>query len=391
MKLIMIAFLFLSAGLSAQQLYTMPEGTQSRVSSFENLNGLKGEGGKSNKGAKGHAFEPLKAGESKTLLDTRSAGIINRIWCTVDDRSFTMLRSLRLRIYWDGSEKPAVDAPLGDFFCAGLGRPVAFQSAMFTNPEGRSFNCYIPMPFKNGARVILTNEGNKDLNSLFFDIDFTEMENAPKAMLYFHACWNRALKSATGKDFELLPAIRGQGRFLGVNLGVNIDSVYGHTWWGEGEIKMYIDSDSTNPSINGTGSEDYIGTGWGEGQFTQQYQGCTVADGKNRQYAFYRFHIPDPVYFHHNFRVTIQELGGGMDGEVKALQARGVSLIPVSVAGGHDFIKLLEAPKKLTDPDFPKGWVNFYRSDDYSATAYFYLDKPQSNLKDLAPVAERVQ
>src|SRR5580700_10691160 len=160
-KLVVVVGLFfsLARNINAQELYKMPEGAQSRVSSFENLNGQKGGGALSNKGAKGNAFAPVKAGETKTLLDIYSAGIINRIWCTISDRSPAMLRSLRLRIYWDGSTKPAVDVPFGDFFCAGLGRPAAFQSAMFSDPEGRSFICYIPMPFKSGARITLTNEG----------------------------------------------------------------------------------------------------------------------------------------------------------------------------------------------------------------------------------------
>ena len=383
--------LFSSGKISAQELFAMPKGAESAVSSFENLNGLKGQGGKSNTGAKGHAFESLKAGESKTLLDIRSAGIIQRMWVTIDDRTPMMLRSLRLRMYWDGADKPAVDVPFGDFFCVGLGRPVAFQSALFTNPEGKSFNCYIPMPFKKGARVVLSNENSADLNLLFFDIDFTRLAEPPKDMLYFHACWNRSIHSVPGKDFELLPTIMGKGRFLGVNVGVNVDSSYAQTWWGEGEVKFYIDGDSAHPTINGTGSEDYIGTGWGEGSFAHLYQGCTIADGPKGQYAFYRFHIPDPIYFQDHFKAAIQEMGGGFNDQVKTIKAKGVPLTPVSLSGEHEFTMLMGKPQSLSDGDFPKGWVNFYRVDDYSATAYFYLDKPVSNLKELAPVKERIK
>jgi hypothetical protein len=298
---------------------------------------------------------------------------------------------LRLRMYWDGEDKPAVDVPFGDFFCTGLGHLIPFQSALFTDPEGRSFNCYIPMPFKKRAKVVLTNESSTDLNLLFFDIDYSVLDKPQEDLLYFHACWNRSIHSAPGKDFEILPEIKGKGRFLGVNIGVNVDPAYGQTWWGEGEVKMYIDGDKKYPTINGTGSEDYIGTGWGEGLFTNLYQGCTLADTAKKQYAFYRFHIPDPIYFENNFKAAIQEIGGGGTDEVKGLQAKGVSLIPVTVATGHDFSMLLAHPKALTDSDFPKGWVNFYRVDDYSATAYFYLDRPESKLKDLAPVAERIK
>lgn len=386
-----LMMLFSAEKISAQELFIMPRGAESAVSSFENLNGLKGEGGKSNQGAKGHAFESLKAGESKTLLNIPSPGIIQRMWFTIDDRTPEMLRSLRLRMYWDGADRPAVDVPFGDFFCVGLGKPVAFQTALFTNPEGRSFNCYIPMPFKKGAKVVLSNESDKNLNLLFFDIDFTRLAELPKDMLYFHACWNRSIHSVPGKDFDLLPTIKGKGRFLGVNVEVNVDSSYGQTWWGEGEVKFYIDSDSAHPTINGTGAEDYIGTGWGEGKFIHSYQGCTAADGPKGQYSFYRFHIPDPIYFQDHFKAAIQEMGGGFRDEVKAIKAKGVPLIPVSVSGEHEFTMLMGKPQSLSDSNFPQGWVNFYRVDDYSATAYFYLDKPVSNLKELASVKERIK
>jgi len=390
--LLLSALLFVASRLSAQELYTMPKGVQSRVSSFENIKGEKGAGGKTNQGAKGNAFESLKAGESKTLLSVHSAGVIQRMWFTINDRSYAMLRSLRLRMYWDGEDKPAVDVPFGDFFCAGLGHVVAFQSALFADPEGRSFNCYIPMPFKKGAKVVLTNESSSNLDLLFFDIDYNILDKPQDDMLYFHACWNRSNNNGEiGHDFELLPQIKGRGRFLGVNVGINVNPGYGASWWGEGEVKMYIDGDKRYPTINGTGSEDYIGTGWGEGTFAQQYQGCLVADTAKKQYAFYRFHIPDAIYFEDNFKATIQQIGGGTKEEVISMQAHGIPYKMVTVSGEHDFTRLLDHPVALNDANFPKGWVNFYRLDDYCATAYFYLDKPADKLKELAPVGERVK
>jgi len=379
--------------LHAQELFTMPANVQSRVSSFENISGIKGNGGKTNKSAKGNAFESLKAKQSKTLFDVKGAGIIQRMWFTVNDRSVKMLRSLRLQMFWDGASKPAVDVPFGDFFGVGLGKTVAFQSALFTNPEGRSFNCYVPMPFKTGGKVVLTNESDTDLPLLFFDIDFVKLQTPANDMLYFHAYWHREITAAPEKDFELLPSVEGKGRFLGVNVGVIADSSYGNTWWGEGEVKMYIDGDRQFPTINGTGTEDYIGTGWGQGTFTNLYQGCTIADVKTRQYAFYRFHIPDHIYFYKDFKATIQKIGGGDDETVKQLQQKGVLLKPVSVSGDSSFTRLFElkAAMSLQDKSFPKGWVNFYRVDDYSATAYFYLDKAVSNLPELAAVSERIK
>jgi len=389
MKIYAIALLLAVTNLTAQELYQVPPGAHSRVSSFENLNGVKGKGGMSNATAKGHAFESLKAGESKTLLDIHGAGKIQRIWCTINDRSPKMLRSLRLQMYWDGAGKPAVDVPFGDFFAAAL-QPVAFQSALFSNPEGRSFNCIIPMPFRTAAKVVLTNESSQDLELLFFDIDYITLPALSPGDLYFHACWSRTRNAPVGEDAVLLPKVTGRGRLLGLSVGVNVNPVYGSTWWGEGEVKAWLDGDTKYPTINGTGAEDYIGTGWGEGAFAHQYQGCLVADGQKNQYAFYRWHIPDAIYFDKDCKVSIQQIGGYFADSVIALQARGVPLKPVSLAGPSGFRGLFEpgqegALSKAVHAD----WLNFYRSDDYAATAYFYLDRPSDDLPSLARVEDR--
>ena len=163
----------------------MPKGVESRASTMENPNGVKGNGGRTNAGAKGSAFTDLKAGDSKSLLDIGTAGIVQRIWVTIDDRSPEMLRSLRLRMYWDGAAKPAVDVPFGDFFCAALGQPVAFQSAFFSNPEG--LIAYIAK-HPVGARV------RPDMKVVFFD----EWEK-PKARLKGAAGILRALTALAEK------------------------------------------------------------------------------------------------------------------------------------------------------------------------------------------------
>ena len=383
--------IFLIKGTFAQNLYMLPENFKSSsLSSFENLNGIKGEGGKTNKSAKGNAFEGLKSMESKTLLEVEGPGIVQRMWFTVRDRSPEMMRSIRLRIYWDGESKPAVDVPFGDFFGYGLSEVVRYESALFSNPEGRSFNCMIPMPFRLAARVVITNESAKNIPEVFFDIDFIKLDKLEEDALYFHAFWTRQKTSELGVDFEFLPEIEGKGRFLGVNIGVNADPVYGNTWWGEGEVKMYIDNDEEFPTINGTGTEDYIGTAWGQGEYTNLYQGCTLADDSARQYAFYRFHIPDIIGFHQNFSASIQQIGGGMRDLVRTLLTNDVKLEPISLASSNGFRRLLDDPKDIFDEDFPFGWVNFYRIDDYSATSYFYLDKPSTRLSELPEVSERL-
>ena len=156
------------------------------------------------------------------------------------------------------------------------------------------------------------------------------------------------------------------------------------------EAATTIDNDDEFPTINGTGTEDYIGTAWGLGQFTNLYQGCTVAKDSTKQYAFYRFHIPDIIGFHENFRASIQQIGGGMRDQVRSLLKNDVKLEPVSLASVNGFTRLYENPKDIFDEDFPYGWVNFYRIDDYSATSYFYLNKPSTGLSELPEVADRL-
>lgn len=388
--LFLLSFLFISHIISAQQLYEMQSGVQSKLSSFENMNGVKGSGGKTNKTAKGNAFEFMKPGETKSLLNVNGEGTIQRIWLTTNLNAVN-LRSLRLQIFWDGETKPAVDVPMGDFFCNNLGKTVPFQSALFSSGEGRSFNCYVPMPFRKSAKVLMINEG-KETVMLFYDIDFM-MGRVSKEALYFHAYWTRENSGKAGDDFVMLPKVKGKGRFIGVSVGLNSDSSYGKTWWGEGEVKIYLDGDSQFPTINGTGSEDYIGSAWGLGTFTNFYQGCTVASDSLRQYVFYRLHIPDAIYFNTDIKVVIQQIGGGDTKQVRELIKKGANLKPVTVALESSFVRLFEEKDypAVTDEKFPNGWVNFYRIDDYSSVSYFYLDKPSTNLPPLAPVAIRTK
>ena len=374
----------------AQSLYEMPANPQSRLSSFENPNGIKGNGGKTNKTAKGNAFENMEPGETKKLLDIKGEGTIQRIWLTID-HSAVKLRSLRLQFFWDDSNKPAVDVPLGDFFGYNLGKQITFQSALFSSGEGRSYNCYIPMPFKKAAKVLLINEGTERVK-LFYDIDFL-LQKLPLNTLYFHAYWNRQQSGQLGDDYILLPKVEGKGRFLGVSVGLNTDTSYSKSWWGEGEVKMYLDGDTKYPTINGTGAEDYIGSAWGLGTFNNWYQGCTIASDSTGQFNFYRWHILDAIYFNKDIKVTIQQIGGWMKEDIKRLYQRGVNFKAITVDGPAGFTRLLdmENPPLLTDPAFPEGWVNFYRIDDYSSVGYFYLDKPASSLSSLPPLNVRLK
>lgn len=365
----------------AQDWYKMPAGTETRWSSFENPTAAKGKGGSENKNAKGHPSEMFAPGEVKTLLNVSGAGVIQRMWMTISDRSPQTLRGIKIEMFWDGATTPAVSVPIGDFFGLAHGRKVAFQNALFSDPEGRSFTSYIPMPYKKGARIILVNEGNVTVN-LFYDVNFQAVKSHGSDVLYFHAYWNRIEKTELAKDFVILPSVKGKGRFLGTNMGFITHPLYEKSWWGEGEVKIYTDGDGDLPTLNGTGTEDYIGTGWGQGLFTHQFQGCLVADETSRQWAFYRYHIPDPVYFNNSCKVAIQIMGGEMTDNVRRYANNGAPLIPVTVAAEKEFVKLFEqkSASQLNDASFPKGWTNFYRSDDVCSTAYFYLDAPVNGL-----------
>jgi len=387
------ATLFVFMQSRAQSLlYQFDNNTiSSNWSSPENLNGNKGKGGAENGTAKGHAFDAIDAGATKSLLDVQGTGIINRIWITIDDRSPEMLRSLKVEIFWDGEAKPAVSVPFGDFFATALSKTATFQNSLFASPEGRSFVCHIPMPFKNGAKVVVVNESAKKLAHIFFDIDFQRLKTWQPGFMYFHAYWHRDTATTVGQDFELLPAITGKGRYLGASIGINSNPVYGDAWWGEGEVKMFTDGDNTLPTIVGTGTEDYIGTGWGQGQFVNNYSGCLISDSKQKQWAYYRYHVPDPIFFNSAMRVTLQQVGGNSVDKVAALVKSHVNLVPVSIDNNKGFHQIYKKDGvALGAGEASDGWVNFYRSDDVSSTAYFYLDKPSSTLPPLQPLAIRV-
>jgi len=367
-----------SAG-AANTLYVLPDGIETRWASAENWAGERGGGGKKNWGRKGSPSFRLQPGMEKTLMEiSGTSGMVRRIWMTINRRTPQTLRGIRIDMYWDGQSKPAVSAPLGDFFCHGLGRMAKFDSALFSSPEGKSFNCCIPMPFKQGAKIVVTNESKTGV-VMFYDVDYTLGDNFGTDSLYFHAHWRRENPTTLQKDYHLLPHVTGSGRFLGVNVGVIADTEeYFKSWWGEGEVKVYLDGDSDYPTLCGTGTEDYIGTGWGQGQYATLYQGCHLADWDKMQYCFYRWHVPDPVYFRKDIRITIHQIGYASEKEARQMKDAGKTIY------------------RATGPELQKANLNaggniglFEREDDWSSCAYFYLDSPTSNLPELASLDQR--
>lgn len=363
-----------------ESLFVIPNGVQTRWASPENWGAEKGAACATNDGRKRSAWFRLPAGETRELLDLNGvSGVVRRFWVTIEDRTPSMLRGLRLDMYWDGAVTPAVSAPLGDFFGCGLGRLARLHAALFASPEGRSFTCYVPMPFRTGARIVVTNESGRDLPQFYFDVDCTLGDQHPAEVGYFHAHWRRENPTRLMRDYELLPRVTGRGRFLGVNVGVIANTRrYFRSWWGEGEVKVYLDGDTDHATLCGTGTEDYIGTGWTQGQYSDLYQGCHIADHDNYQYCFYRLHVPDPIWFQSDIRATIQQIGCWDTVSLPQMHAAGERL-----QLGHDQV---DVAARIADT--PAGI--FEREDDWSSCAWFYLDRPENGLPPLAPVAERV-
>ena len=360
----------------AQAVYEVPDGVETRWFSFENPDGAKGAAAMTQRGRKGAASKAVAKDETITLADIDGPGVIRRIWLTVRPGNPELLRGLVIRIFWDGQIVPSVEAPLQDFFGIPFARQVPFESALLSNPEGRSFNCSFEMPFKQHARVTIENQTGKDAGLLFYDIDLTIGDKLPEELCYFHAHYRRENPTTPKKDFEILPRVTGKGRFLGCNIGVRQVEPFTTVWFGEGEVKAYIDGNSAHPTLAGTGTEDYIGTAWGQGTFNHLYQGCLI---QGNPWGFYRFHVKDPIYFHRDIRVTIQQISG--TSRQKFIDELTRKQYPELVATGKTF-----------DPDTDKeDWNNFEVVQDVCATAYWYQTLPSPDFGPLEPFEQRMK
>lgn len=372
-------------------LYEMPcSHVETRWFTFENTRGAKGAGGKANLGRKGAPCTMIKAGETLTLADIEGSGTIRRIWSTLWYRDPGALRGLKLEFYWDGSDTPAVQVPFGDFFCHSQGQMAAFENECFSSPEGRSFNCFIPMPFRKNARVLLINESPRD-NGIYYEINATLGDVHDANSLYFHSYWRRENYTTLRKDMAILPQVHGKGRFLGCNLGVRQNPITSNFWWGEGEVKMYIDGDTDYPTLCGTGTEDYIGTGYGQGLFSNRYQGnhyiskSGEGEGVMDAYGFYRFHIPDPVYFYEDIRVTIQVMGGPSFQAMLDSLLKDPSVVFMKAGDGSQFYTREELEAE------PQRAEAMERIDDYTATAYWYMDSSENGLPPIMSFEDRIK
>ena len=321
---------------SLSSLTLMKHG-RSRSITGENPKGEKGSGGKasshlgpSRKGSP--CIQGLEPGSTVTLADINGPGVIQHIWMTVTDRTehdYYVLRDLVLRMYWDGEKNPSVEVPLGDFFCLGFGRSYEVNSIPIAVNPTRAMNCYFQMPFKENAKITIENQHEVTVPAFFFQIDYCLTDDMPEEVLYFHAQWRRERETTKTIDYTVLDNVKGKGHYVGTFLALTTLERY---WWGEGEMKFYLDGDTDFPTICGTGTEDYFGGAWSFGYeedgevkektFCTPFMGYPFYSKTNDtvyfkyhnndtlpQRSFYRWHIYDPIIFHEDLRVTLQQIG----------------------------------------------------------------------------------
>ena len=334
---------------------------QTRSISAENPTGEKGKGGMAipnpselkpaasaraaddlGQGWKVRPFLRVNAGKTVTLMDVEGPGVIQHIWMVEN-----LSRAHVLRFYWDDEDTPSIEVPAPDFFAVGHETFARVNSlAVIVNPRN-AVNCYWPMPFRKHARVTFTNEADKDLILLAYQITYA-LTDVPENAAYFHAQWRRS-NTSEQNPYVILDGVRGKGRYAGTFLAW---TQLKKGWFGEGEIKFYMDGDEEFPTICGTGTEDYFGGSYGFPEsYTTAYLGTTLAsdaqDTLPNYWSLYRWHIEDPICYKSDLRITIQALGWGSDRKYQLL------------------------------------------SDDIASVAYWYQTEPHAPFPSLPPLEKR--
>ena len=325
-----------SQGTSLKNLYK-PSDAKTRSISPENFTGEKGKGGmatleegsaakaarKLGQGWKVNPYIHIKPGENFTLGEINESGVINHIWMTpVGD-----YRLMILKMYWDDETEPSVEVPVGDFFAAGWGmknEPIISSLPICVNPRS-GFNSYWQMPFRKNCRIVMENQSEKNV-TVYYQIDYS-LEKVEKETQYFHAQFRRVNPLPYKEVFTIVDDIKGKGQYVGTYLAHGARKM---GWWGEGEIKFYMDGDIDFPTICGTGEEDYFCGSYGYNdrkidgkmyytEFSSLYTGfheikdTSIADFVGI-FGQYRWHIEDPIRFEKDLKITIQSLGWGPDG-----------------------------------------------------------------------------
>jgi len=326
---------------------------ESRSISFENPEGTKGGGGTAANhlgvGRKGMAMRPIAKGTSVTLCDIQGSGTIRHIWMTGDfNPKPHLLREIVVRAWWDGQEHPSIECPLGDFMGLAQSRVAPYESAVHSIGNNAALNIWLPMPFTSAARIEFANESGEDC-MLYYQIDYTLGDKHPADVGRMHTLFRRENPTTLKKDFELLPKRTGKGRFIGAVMGVRYEDPQ---WWGEGEVKFFIDGDEEFPTICGTGSEDYICLSYGMQETTRLYHGCNL--NRDALVGMYRWHLADPIVWSDDIRVTVQQIGWNNERKPEYV-------------GGH----------------------YYERQDDWSTATFWYEPIPSEPLPKMPDLAAR--
>jgi len=268
-------------------------------------------------GWKVNPFVRIQPGETFTMAEIDGSGAVQHIWMTPTGN----WRFSILRIYWDDETEPSVECPVGDFFGMGWNQYAHLvSSAVCVNP-GSAFNCYWVMPFRKKCRMTMQNVNDAEPMTLYYQVDYTLTE-VPADAGYFHVQFRRENPDLTSV-YTITDGIKGKGQFVGVYLAWGVNN---NGWWGEGEIKFYMDGDTRFPTICGTGTEDYFCGSYNfdrEGKYTEfctPYSGLVQVikpDGSyksQQRFGLYRWHIMDPVRFETDLKITIQDLGWHLGG-----------------------------------------------------------------------------
>jgi D-arabinan exo alpha-(1,3)/(1,5)-arabinofuranosidase (non-reducing end) len=353
-----------------------------RAVNFENPTGERGVGGTAAGGRKGAPSKLIVSGEMVILANLIGPCTVRHIWVTAIPMPPEALRALRLEVFYDGADEPSISVPLPDFFGITHGRPVPYASALQSCQEGRGFNSYLPMPFRDGIKVTLTNESTRPI-ILYYQIDYSLESQFDDNVGYLHATFRRENPTTLRKDFVISSSSGGPGRFLGCNVGIRV--VDEGQWYGEGEVKFYRDGDREYPTICGTGLEDYVGSAWGMGPHAAPYGGAPLVlaapgsppDAQPDFVGFYRWHLHDPIMFTDELTVSIQQIGSMffLDGQEDAMAAYEATH---PVAGNGFMLNL--APGMLA-------FGLTERVDDYCATDFVYLKVPQRVQRFALPTA----
>lgn len=305
---------------------------KTRSISPENFTGEKGKGGMADpkdkatpnvanatnaardlgKGWKVNPYVQIKPGQTFTLAEIEGPGAIQHIWMTPTG----IWRFSILRIYWDNETEPSVECPVGDFFGQGWNTYAQLTSLPVCVNPGSAFNCYWPMPFRKKCRITMENINDKDAMTVYYQVDYTLTE-VPSDAAYFHAQYRRSNPVETSV-YTIVDGIKGKGQFVGLYMAWGANN---NGWWGEGEIKFYMDGDSEFPTICGTGTEDYFCGSYNFDREGKYKEFCTPYAGLHQvirpggdykvtmRFGLYRWHIMDPVRFDKDLKITIQDLG----------------------------------------------------------------------------------